>query len=528
MAQVFVSAGHGGFEDGVLDPGYVLPDTTEAAEMKWLRDMVLAELRSQGYTAVTLPDELSAAQTLSWINARCGPRDVAIELHTGAFPDVAQRGSAVFYVAGNEARRTQAELVLIQLRQAIPQLPSRGVRPDTEFTTGSAAFTRQLNCPSLLMEVIVITNESDLALLQNQRRDFAIGIANGLKEWSKLVSTQTNPNDYPTIAINVNGQPYPDSGFLINERSFVPIEVTGPLGLNPSQLTDVERVTYGNQVYIRAADLTRHGVEVSWQDSTRTVFLKSALPVFPTVAVNVNGEPYPDPGIIVNDSSFVPIEVASFLGLIPSDLVNVSQINYRNRVYIRAADLVDLNIQVEWQASTRTVFLRSEFVLPLCPGRIDLIMGRGATTEGHLLAFLTTLNPDAASPFRDLPRLYREEASIEGVNYDIAFSQMLVETQELTDQQVLAQNNFGGLGSATGEPIGASFPSARVGVRAQIQHLKAYGSVDPLVLQLVDPRFDFVQRGIAPLVHMLSGRWNADPDYGDKIMRYLRQLYESV
>ncbi len=56
MAQIFVSAGHGGFEDGVLDPGYVLPDTTEAAEMKWLRDMVLAELRSQGYTAVTLPD----------------------------------------------------------------------------------------------------------------------------------------------------------------------------------------------------------------------------------------------------------------------------------------------------------------------------------------------------------------------------------------------------------------------------------------------------------------------------------------
>ncbi len=87
----------------------------------------------------------------------------------------------------------------------------------------------------------------------------------------------------------------------------MPIEVTGPLGLNPDQLPDVERVTYGNQGYIRAADLTRHGIEVSWLDSPRTVFL------------------------------------------------------------------------------------RSEFVLPLCPGRIDLIMGRGATTEGHLLAFMATL-----------------------------------------------------------------------------------------------------------------------------------------
>ena len=69
MAQIFVSAGHGGLENGVLDPGYVLPNTTEAAEMKLLRDMVLAELRSQlSQNAVKVPDELSAAQTLAWIN----------------------------------------------------------------------------------------------------------------------------------------------------------------------------------------------------------------------------------------------------------------------------------------------------------------------------------------------------------------------------------------------------------------------------------------------------------------------------
>ena len=158
-----------------------------------------------------------------------------------------------------------------------------------------------------------------------------------------------------------------------------------------------------------------------------------------------------------------------------------------------------------------------------------ITLGWGATTEAQLFAFLKTINPTTASEFRDLPRLYREEASIEGVNYDIAFSQMLVETKELTDAQVLAQNNFGGLGSATGGPTGASFPSAKIGVRAQIQHLKAFGSIEPLVLPLVDPRFSFVQvRGIAPLVHMLSGRWNTDPDYGDKIMSYLRKLYGSV
>ena len=126
---------------------------------------------------------------------------------------------------------------------------------------------------------------------------------------------------------------------------------------------------------------------------------------------------------------------------------------------------------------------------------------------------MAIVNPDAANLYRDLPRLYREEAAIESVNYDIAFAQMLVETKELTATQTVAQNNFGGIGSATGGTVGASFPSAQIGVRAHIQHLKAYGSVEPLVLRVVDPRFNFVRRGVAP-----SGRdaspvaWNSTPD----------------
>jgi hypothetical protein len=443
MAQIFVSAGHGGYEDGMLDPGYVLGSTTEAAQMKTLRDMVLAELRTQGYNAEPVPNDLSAAQTITYINERCKPTDVALELHVGAFPDTSVRGAAVFYVVNNEARKNQAELLLNNLLQAVPQLTNRGVKPDTEFSSGSSAFSRQIGCPSLLMEVIVITNPDDLALLQNQQRDFAIGIANGLKLWSNLVDTEQVSGDYPPVAITVNGRAYPDPGIIIDDRSYLPIDVVGVLGLDLAQLTDVQRVRYGDQVYIRAADLK----------------------------------------------------------------------NY--------------NVKVEWQASTRTVFLQSEVQLAFCPGRADLIMGRGATTETKLAAFLATINPAAANQYRDLPRLYREEASIEGVNYDIAFCQMLVETDELTNTQVLNVNNFGGLASATGGTSGAGFPNRQTGVRAQIQHLKAYGSVEPLVQRLVDPRFDFVRRGVAPLVHMLTGKWNSEPDYGDKIMGYVRRLYGS-
>ena len=91
-----------------------------------------------------------------------------------------------------------------------------------------------------------------------------------------------------------------------------------------------------------------------------------------------------------------------------------------------------------------------------------------------------------------------------------------------------SQNNFSGLGAVGGGAEGASFPSARLGVRAQIQHLKAYASTEPLVQELVDPRFNFVTRGIAPLVDQLSGRWAADLQYGTKILALLRRLYESA
>ena len=91
-----------------------------------------------------------------------------------------------------------------------------------------------------------------------------------------------------------------------------------------------------------------------------------------------------------------------------------------------------------------------------------------------------------------------------------------------------SQNNFGGLGAVGGGTEGATFPSARLGVRAHVQQLKAYASLEPLVQESVSPRFRFVTRGIAPLVGQLSGRWSADVNYGDRIMAVLKRLYESA
>ncbi|HEY9655147.1 MAG TPA: N-acetylmuramoyl-L-alanine amidase, partial [Crinalium sp.] len=131
MGRIFISAAHGGQESGVTDPGAVIAGTTESREMILTRDLVVTELRSRSFEILSVPDDLSARQTLDWINGRSRAGDIALEIHTDAFSNPSVRGSAVFYIASNAQRKAQAETLLLALLRRVPQLPNRGARPDT-------------------------------------------------------------------------------------------------------------------------------------------------------------------------------------------------------------------------------------------------------------------------------------------------------------------------------------------------------------------------------------------------------------
>lgn len=72
-----------------------------------------------------------------------------------------------------------------------------------------------------------------------------------------------------------------------------------------------------------------------------------------------------------------------------------------------------------------------------------------------------------------------------------------------------SQHNYCGLGVTGGGVSGASFNTIENGVRAQLQHLYAYGCKDALPSgeEIVDPRFKYVTRGIATYWEQLAGRW---------------------
>lgn len=159
------------------------------------------------------------------------------------------------------------------------------------------------------------------------------------------------------------------------------------------------------------------------------------------------------------------------------------------------------------------------------------IMGQGTATGRHLTLFLLQHNAKADPAFVSrLAAAYIREAKIEGVNWDIAFVQMCLETGFLRFGNQVAHNqyNFAGLGATDDGAQGLSFPSPEIGVRAHIQHLKAYSSKDRLKQTLVDPRFRFVRRGSAPKIDQLAGKWASDPLYGQKIKRLLHKLSTTI
>jgi hypothetical protein len=158
-------------------------------------------------------------------------------------------------------------------------------------------------------------------------------------------------------------------------------------------------------------------------------------------------------------------------------------------------------------------------------------LGQGLIPRDKLTLFLVNINPNMEKDFvEDLARFYLEEADAEGVNHDIAFAQMCLETGFLRYGGLVTadMNNFCGLGALSAEQNGERFPEPRIGVRAHIQHLKAYATDAPLKQDLVDPRYRWVRYGSAPTIHGLAGTWASDRNYAEKITAILERLYRSA
>ena len=144
-----------------------------------------------------------------------------------------------------------------------------------------------------------------------------------------------------------------------------------------------------------------------------------------------------------------------------------------------------------------------------------------------------SLKDGGAATIDDFCTIILEEANAEGVRGEVVFEQAMLETGWLQygGDSGISQYNFAGIGTTGGGVAGVSYPDVRTGIRAQVQHLKAYACEDALNQDLMDTRFDMVTRGSAPYVEWLGqqenpngGGWAAGSNYGEKLRKLLSNL----
>lgn len=136
----------------------------------------------------------------------------------------------------------------------------------------------------------------------------------------------------------------------------------------------------------------------------------------------------------------------------------------------------------------------------------------------------------------ELARLFIEEGAVESVTGDIAFVQAVLESGwfRFSTRMPVTNNNFSGIGAVDSGDSSAAFATRREGVRAQIQHLRAYSdptvTVAKLSRPLVDPRFTLVSpAGKAPnWSEYGNGNWATDPGYAAKLAELHNQLRAHV
>ena len=203
---------------------------------------------------------------------------------------------------------------------------------------------------------------------------------------------------------------------------------------------------------------------------------------------------------------------------------------YKIHVYVVSNNGIQQNVGTASQMVSATQYYT---IMGDTTVTIDQMM-RCFESSGHAYPS-AALGVGGASTLEQFCLLYLEEAHAEGVRAEVAFAQAMKETGWLQYGGIVQidQFNFAGIGALDGNSSGncASFPDVRTGIRAQIQHLKAYASNEALVNAQVDPRFHLVTRGSAPYVEWLGQKenptgagWATSTNYGYSIVSMIRQI----
>jgi hypothetical protein len=150
----------------------------------------------------------------------------------------------------------------------------------------------------------------------------------------------------------------------------------------------------------------------------------------------------------------------------------------------------------------------------------------------QLQAWWATLNrkPNLTVPIDDLVNSYAKWGQVLGVRYDLAFAQSIIETGYFSfpayGQLTSKDNNFAGIGACDTCSHGWSFPSADVGVEAQLELLYQYSTNKALPAGIQNVIGGTGVGGCCQTWTQLAGKWASSTVYGISIMTVYNQMLQ--
>lgn len=174
------------------------------------------------------------------------------------------------------------------------------------------------------------------------------------------------------------------------------------------------------------------------------------------------------------------------------------------------------------------------------------IVGKSTVTVEQLISYFNEsgekypaeeLSKGGADSIETFCQMYYDEAAAEEIRPEVAFAQAMKETGFLQygGDASIEQFNFAGIGTTGNGVPGNSYPDVQTGIRAQIQHLKAYATEEPLNQECVDERYEYVKKASAPYVQWLGQQenpkgvgWATGKNYGYDIAKMIQKLLSEI
>jgi len=151
---------------------------------------------------------------------------------------------------------------------------------------------------------------------------------------------------------------YPLGGVIYDDRAYLSMTQLDQAGLIGRMPGTGEVIRSYGQDFITVDYARALEVEADWNAETRTITLDCCSdPEVEPINIAINGQPIAAEGLIIEGSSYAPIDIFESLNLAQVQVSGENFVEVDQGLYVRASGLDPTGVEMTWRAATRTLNL---------------------------------------------------------------------------------------------------------------------------------------------------------------------------